>query len=450
MIEPRREMVFGWGGANHARSWVYRPRTPEQVREAVRDARRRGLTVAHRGGGQSYGDAALNEGGALVETVALEGVLDYDPARGRIRAQAGMTIDGLWRHVISDGWWPPVVPGTSRSTLGGCLAMNVHGKNHVQVGSFADHVRRVTILSVDGQVEEYLHGDPCFQEVVGAQGLNGTILSLEIELVRAVSGYLAVEAQTASNLGRALAALRTLVQTYDYAVAWVDCFAKGRALGRAQLHAASYLPEDHELAGQGLSVEAQMPGPLMLGVLPRRYVPTLLKAMVNDQGIRALNAAKHAHARIVHPSSQLQTHSSFHFLLDYLPDWKRAYGPEGLIQYQFFVPDREAEVVFREALRLQKARGVTSYLGVMKCHRVDSYPNNYSVDGCSLALDFPVRQKDLHQLMGLVRDFEALQSDAGGHVYAAKDAVSRLGKIPDNREAEFSSNLVRRWERASL
>lgn len=448
MIGPRGETLYGWGGANHARSLVYRPQCAADVQEAFRDARNRGLTVAHRGSGQSYGDAALNQGGAVIETTGMDRILEYDPARGRIEAEAGVTIDQLWRHVIADGWWPPVVPGTSRPTLGGCLAMNVHGKNHVQAGSFGEHVRSVRLLRPDGEVEELESGDPAFEKVVGTQGLSGTILSLELDLTHVASGYLHVEARTASNLDRALAALEALESNNDYTVGWLDCFARNGAAGRAEIHAASYLPETHDRAGDGLTVDAQTPSPRVFGVLPRRHAPSLLRLAMNDPGMRALNALKYRHARTAHPSSYLQAHASFHFLLDYIPDWKRAYGPDGLLQYQFFVPAPSARQVFAEAIQRQHERGVISYLGVLKRHRRDPFPSNYSVDGFSLALDFPVRKTSLRDLMALLADFDALQRDAGGRVYAAKDAVSGLGELAaDPRSERYSSNLIRRWGR---
>lgn len=130
-MDSRREVLFGWGMANHAHSLVFRPRDIEEMATAVERARSLGLCIGHRGGGQSYGDASLNQGDSTIVMDRLDSIVDYDPVAGVVRAEAGVTIDSLWRHVVDDGWWPPVVPGTSRSTVGGCFGMNVHGKNHV-------------------------------------------------------------------------------------------------------------------------------------------------------------------------------------------------------------------------------------------------------------------------------------------------------------------------------
>jgi len=448
MSAPSREMLFGWGRANHARSLVYRPSGPDEAAEAVRDARRRGLTVAHRGAGQSYGDAALNQGGAVLQTVGLDRILHYDPEGGRIRAEAGVTVDRLWRHVVADGWWPPVVPGTSRPTLGGCLAMNVHGKNHMGAGSFAEHVRWVAVLGPDGEVEEHTRDVAGLDGVAGAQGTSGTILALEIELKRVNSGYLGVEARTAASLDATLQELDTLAGAHEHAVAWVDCFSAGDTLGRAELHAASDLDREHPRADEGLSVEEQAPDPRALGLLPRDRLASVLRLAVCDPGIRALNRAKYVHARAAHPSSHLEPRASFHFLLDYVPGWRRAYGPAGLMQYQFFVPEARAGEVFRRALQLQHERDVVSYLGVLKRHREDPFPAGYSVDGYSLALDFPVGRR-LTDLMGLLREYDRLQEWAGGRIYAAKDSMSRLGAVPPGGDEVYSSNLLRRWKRTA-
>lgn len=446
MIGSCRQVLFGWGRANHARSRVYRPETLDEVDQAVTEAQNRDLTICHRGAGQSYGDAALNQGGAVIETTGLDRILEYDSIRGVIRAEAGVTIERLWRHVIGDGWWPPVVPGTSRPTVGGCLAMNVHGKNHVQAGSFAEHVRSVTVLGPKGRVQTHEAGTSGFNRHVGAQGLRGTIVALELKLRAVESGFLEVTARSVPDLVTAIEQLRTLEKNHDYTVGWIDCFVEGGSQGRGELHAASYLPESHARAGDGLSVEAQTPADRIAGLMPRSRLAPLLKGVAHDCGMRALNAVKYAHARTLAPGRYLEPHASFHFLLDYIPGWERAYGSGGLVQYQFFIPESAALEVFEEALRLQHDRGVVSYLGVLKRHRADPYATNYSVDGYSLALDFPVRQQRLSELMGLLADFDALQQDNGGSVYAAKDAVSSLGTIPSTRSPIYETNLTRRWE----
>jgi decaprenylphospho-beta-D-ribofuranose 2-oxidase len=435
--------------ANRARSWLYRPRGEEEVVAAILDARRRGLTIGHRGAGQSYGDAALNEGGAVLMSEGLDRILDFDPDRGMVRAETGTTIETLWKTVLPYGWWPPVVPGTMKVTLGGAVAMNVHGKNQYRKGSVGDHVSALSVVRSDGSLEhvDRRSSPGRVQETIGAQGLTGFITEVTLALTRVHGGHLEVESWSTGSLEESVAALDRKAADSDYAVGWVDCFPDRSRGGRGILHFARTLPADHPRAGRAMTPEEQRLPPRLAGVLPRAWAWRVLRMFTNDPGMRMLNLGRGLSGRFRHGRRYLQTHAAFHFLLDYAPGWKRAYGPEGLLQYQLFVPHADAVDVFREALRIQRRLGVVSYLGVLKRHRADEYPASYSVDGFSLALDFPVRSSSLAALRGLCWAFGDLLRDVGGAIYAAKDAVG-VGRLPEGRDPAFGTNLTRRWERA--
>jgi len=454
-----------------ARSWVYRPRDAAEAAEAVADAQRRGLTIAHRGAGLSYGDAALNEGGAVIVCEGLQRILEFEPERGIVRAEAGVTISQLWQHVLPHGWWPPVVPGMSAVTLGGAVAMNIHGKNAFRVGPFGEHVEALTRLDADGAVRT-IRREPDgvgaaapqradwtvatatgaaaaplrLQDVVGAQGLNGTILNVTLRLKRVHGGFLDVYPLSTRDLAELLDRLEEGAAAHDYAVGWLDAFAGGRAAGRGALHFADHLSPDHRLAGRGLAVADQHLPDRILGVVPKRQTWRLMKPFTNDVGMRALNLAKHLAGVAQGRRPYVQSHAAFHFLLDYVPDWKNVYRPHGLVQYQFFVPKAAARAVLAEALARQRRAGIVSYLGVLKRHRPDAFASQYAVDGFSLALDFPMRPQRAAAFDRLLRDFDALQREAGGRIYAAKDGSS-VGRLPQSRSPRYCSDLARRWQR---
>ncbi len=455
------EVLRGWGDVHQGRSLVYRPTTEEGVAEALRDASARGLTIAHRGAGFSYGDLAVNEGGAVLELTRLTGIVAFDEASGVVTARAGTTIEALWREALPRGWWPPVVPGTMKVTLGGAVAANVHGKNHWSAGSIADHVRALTVMGPDGRIAT-LHasearpsdvrvgppGDGGVHGAIGALGLTGSILDVTLALHRVHSGLLEVEGVAVGTLAQSLEALEAGAESWTYAVGWIDCFPAGERAGRGVLHFARYLPADHPRAGVALTAAEQALPSRILGVVPRSQAWRGLRAFFHDPGMRALNLGRYAGGRWYRACRGLESHARFHFLLDYVPGWERAYQPHGLVQYQLFVPRAAAAYAVGEALRLQRATGVFSYLGVLKRHRADPSPHAYTMDGFSLALDFPVRPRRLDRLVRLFRSYDALLREVGGGIYAAKDGVS-TGRLPAGRNPLYSSNLARRWEAAT-
>ncbi|MGA1608474.1 MAG: FAD-binding oxidoreductase, partial [Planctomycetota bacterium] len=117
-IPWQSEPVRGWGMAVGDAASVFRPRDADQVAEAL--AERHGAGgLALRGSGCSYGDAATNDGGRVLDLSGMNRILSFDPATGLARVEPGVRIRDLWRHAIPHGYWPAVVPGTMQVSMGG-------------------------------------------------------------------------------------------------------------------------------------------------------------------------------------------------------------------------------------------------------------------------------------------------------------------------------------------
>lgn len=419
---PPPERVDGFGLYGFSVSPVHRPRSTEELAELLARLRRDGTSVVFRGAGRSYGPVATNPAGAVVELRGLNRVLGLDEAAGVVRAEAGATVGDVWRAAVPRGFWPPVVTGTEHVTMGAAVACNVHGKNHWKRGSFAEHVTGLSVLDPEGRVREVSPADPEMGRVVGGYGDGGPIVEVSLKLKPVRTGYLDVEGFAVGSLAGTLDVLEAGKEEWEYQVAWVDCFPSGGALGRSVVHRANHAAEGPK-GVTGLDLPAQALGDKLFGVVPKALVSRVLALFTFDAGMRAVGAGKYLASLAAGTARYKQTLSAFNFLLDSIPDWRDAYLPGGFIQYQLFVPREAARDVLSEALRLQRTSGVVSYLGVLKRHRSDRFPNAYTPDGWSLALDFPVTRGSSESLVRLCRRFDALVAGAGGAVYRAKDCV---------------------------
>ena len=248
----RLERVDAWGMASHALSYVYRPSTPDGVAEVFRRAGERGLTVGLRGAGRSYGDASLNAEHICLDLTRMRRILEWNPETEIIRVEPGVTIRDIWQYTIEDGWWPYVVPGTMYPTIGGTVAMNIHGKNNFQVGPIGDYILEFDIMLPSGEVRKCsreTNGD-LFHAAIGGFGMLGCLLSTTLRLKRVYSGVLRVEPISTPSLGDMFRVFQERSAAADYLVGWVDCFASGSRLGRGLVHQANYLapgedPERH-------------------------------------------------------------------------------------------------------------------------------------------------------------------------------------------------------------
>ncbi len=424
---PPPERLEGFGLYNVSVSPVFRPASLDALRDALATGASNGSKIVFRGAGRSYGDASTNPAGPVVEMTGLNAIAGFDETSGVVRAGAGLTFGDLWKWSIPHGFWPPVVTGTMHVTLGGAVAMNVHGKNGWKKGTIGDHVESVSILRDGGRVEEIARGTRAFEDVVGNWRLPDPIVEVSLKLKRVATGYLDVEAFATPNLAATLAGLDGAKEDWDYVVGWMDCWARGTSLGRSVLHVANEQPAK-EGEPRGLSVEEQV-ADIRMGPLPVPVLLLGLKLTAAGPQMRFVNAGKYAASLLRGRAHYRQSLVAYSFLLDYLPGWNEAYRPGGFIQYQLFVPKDAAEAAFRTALQLQHEMGVVSSLAVVKRHRADRFARGYALDGFSLALDFPVTRRNASRLIALARAFDALLLACGGHTYKAKDCVGSVERL---------------------
>jgi FAD/FMN-containing dehydrogenase len=320
-------------------------------------------------------------------------------------------------------------------TLGGCLAMNVHGKNNFIAGTLGEHVHAFTALLPSGREitcspEE---NRELFYAMIGGLGLLGVFTSITLKLKRVYSGNLWVKAWATPTLQAILDDIDALKAETDYIVGWMDTTVGGGALGRGQIHSANYLsPGEDPNPSQSLRVEHQTLPDTMFGLIPKSIIWALMRPFMNNLGLWGINTAKYWASRTIsHQKRYLQTHTAFNFLLDYVPNWERAYGPDGMIQYQSFIPAENAHAVFTDMLRLSRKRRLPSFLSVVKRHRPDPFLLTHALDGFSLALDFRVTRSNRRDLIRLAADFDRLVLEAGGRFYFAKDSTLKSETTAD-------------------
>ncbi len=423
----RLERVGAWGMNTSVCAFVYRPTTIEGIREVFEIARTHGRRVALRGSGCSYGDASLLAENISLDLTRMNRILAWNPETGVIKAEPGVTIRNLWQYVIEDGWWSPVVSGTMVVSLGGALGMNIHGKNNFRVGPIGNHVLEFELLTPKGDILRCSRTENAelFHTAIGGFGMLGCFVSITLQLKKVYSGHLSVYAFATPDLSTLFREFEARMETADYLVAWVDCFAKGKALGRSLAHQADYLPKGVDpIPAQTLRVSKQELPETLFGVIPKSLMWRFIKPFSNNWGMRLINWAKYTQGSTLgNHKTVRQAHAAFAFLLDYVPNWKFVYKPGGLIQYQSFVPEATAEACFTAQIEACQKAGIVPFLGVFKRHRKDDFLMSHAVDGYSFALDIPLTAKNRARVWELAKELNRLVIAAGGRFYFAKDST---------------------------
>ncbi|HYP89084.1 MAG TPA: FAD-binding oxidoreductase [Polyangiaceae bacterium] len=430
-IRAPLRVVDGFGRSTRAACRYAEPRSVDELAFALKQAQSEGLTVAFRGAGRSYGDAAINTGGMVIDATRLDRLLDWNPTTGVLEAEAGLTVEGLWRRTIEDGYWPAVVPGTMRPTLGGCVAMNIHGKNNFRAGPFGDHVLELDLLTPGGELLTLSRqqSPELFHAVIGGLGMLGAVTRVKLKLKKVQSGNLRVESISAKNFDGMFDVFEQRIPSADYLVGWVDCFARGKSVGRGQVHAAYYLHDGEDPNVDG-SFHVERQGlPSTIAGIPKSQLWRAMRIFSYPPLWKLVNTGKYHSSWREHGKSYLQSHVAFAFLLDYVPNWRLAYGPGGFIQYQIFIPHATARETMKDVLNLCHQAKMPSFLGVFKRHRPDDFLLTHALDGWSLAMDFPVTARNRNQLWALTERLTERVLAGGGKFYFAKDSVLRKGDV---------------------
>jgi FAD/FMN-containing dehydrogenase len=407
MFEPT-ESLLSWGRVPRCRQLAATVAWQDQALPLVREATARHGSVLVRGMGRSYGDCGLNPEGPVIMATSLDRLMAFNPTTRRLRVEAGVTIAALLRFLLPQGYFLPVVPGTSLVTVGGAIANDVHGKNHRTAGTFGGWVRKIALLRSDGSEHELdpSDGGGLFAATIGGIGLTGLIRWAELEVVPVPGPAMETETRRFDSLeeGLALAAEPDPAWTHD--VAWVDCNATGLSLGRGLMFYGRHAPGAvrGSLAGPRLAVPDIVPGWVMNGVT-----------------MKAFNALYGAMGRLRAGRRRLAHVAPYFFPLDAIGEWNRLHGRRGFFQHQSVVPWQEARPVLRAMLREVAAAGEGSPLTVLKAFGDTVSPGlmSFPMPGVTLTLDLCNRGgftgRLLARLDGLVRE-------AGGRLYPAKDA----------------------------
>jgi len=429
---------------------------PERYADLHSDA----ASVIARGQGRSYGDAALNESRRVLLTERVNRLLELDAENGILRAEAGTTLAEILEVIVPKGWFLPVTPGTKYVSLGGCVAADVHGKNHHHDGSFGEHVLAIDLILADGSrmACSAAENAELFWATVGGMGLTGIIGEVALQLIPIQSSRMLVRHHAAANLEQLFQHLQNPALDDRYTVAWIDSLATGQQLGRGIA-----------MCGHHAAVE-ELPSGFdnALAAKPERGRPVPFDFpawALNPLSIGAFNALYYRReGRKQQPF--LTGYDPYFYPLDAIGQWNRLYGKRGFVQYQCVIPDSFAFDGIKALLQELSGSRRPSFLAVLKRFGAQGMGMlSFPIAGYTLALDLPIRSEKLlaghpdDGLFALLDKLDEIVLRHGGRVYLAKDARLSAGSFramyprygewlkiknavdPQNR---FSSSLARR------
>jgi decaprenylphospho-beta-D-ribofuranose 2-oxidase len=443
-----KKVIAGWGNYPKESCYLFRPEKNKELLEALQSHEQ--AHYISRGLGRSYGDTALNEEGGVLLHTRLNRMTSFDPETGILECEAGVSFEEILAHFLPHGYFLPVTPGTKYVTVGGAIANDVHGKNHHRDGSLSAHILAFTLLVASGETLTCSReqNTDLFWATIGGIGLTGIIMRVRMRLMKVESAYISVDYKKAANLTEALRLLSETDDQYQYSVAWIDCLATGKSLGRSVLMLGNHMAKDEFPGRKG--------NPLAIKEKRKLNMPMNLPSFtLNPFTIRTFNFAYYH--RFKDASEYIVDYDSFFYPLDSILNWNRMYGRNGFIQYQMVFPPQTSEKGLTKILDRLSRTGRSSFLAVLKSfgdrgQGLLSFPRK----GYTLALDIPMKGPEMVEF---IHELDEIVLSYGGKIYLAKDSlmtsetfhemypeVIRFRKIKAEIDPNgiFSSSMARR------
>jgi FAD/FMN-containing dehydrogenase len=260
-----------------------------------------------------------------------------------------------------------------------------------------------------------------------------------LQLLRIHNPWLQTETIRFDGLDDFFALSAESAGTHEYTVAWIDCLATGKALGRGHFHRSVHADA---------AITAGPAPPKSALAMP--VTPPF--SLVNRLTLRPFNTL-YFQRQQVRRRSATEHYAPFFYPLDGIRDWNRMYGPRGFLQHQCVIPPAEARTAVSELLREIARSGTGSFLAVLK--EFGDRPSlgllSFPRPGTTLALDFPNTGPEVFALLDRL---DAIVAAAGGAVYPAKDArmtgmhfrsaYPRWQEFQTHIDPRFSSGFWRR------
>lgn len=391
--------LYSWGRYPRTISSLEIPATSDGAVELINSSN---ASITPRGLGRSYGDSSV--GDIAIASDFLDSFISFNPDTGVLNCQSGVSLDEILKVFVPKGWFLPVTPGTRFVTVGGAIACDVHGKNHHLEGTFCDHVSSMKILLGDGRVVTASpdENSDLYHATCGGMGLTGFILEAEVTLKKISSSFIEETTYKCSNLDEVVAKFEE-TKDFTYSVAWIDCLATGKHLGRSLLMVGEHATVGELVAhkSRAIPVAIDLPAFLM-----NKFTMKMFNFLYFNKAIHKV------HKRLI-------PYAPFFYPLDVASDWNRLYGKPGFLQYQFVLPFSAGVDGLRDVLERIASSGKGSMLAVLKVFGGEN--NNllsFPMEGFTLALDFKVEP----EIFKLLDELDDVVLGYGGRLYLTKDA----------------------------
>jgi decaprenylphospho-beta-D-ribofuranose 2-oxidase len=331
-----------------------------------------------RGGGYSFSAASFGENIIVQEMLSFDRFLGFDQDAKTVKVEAGMTIGKLVDWAIKQGLYFPVLPGYPEITIGGCVAVDAHGKNPWKDGTFSEWVTEINLFHPTyGYMRLSQNENPeVFALTCGGFGMTGIIVDVTLQLIELTSNVFKVEKIPVTSLMETMQKLAEYSDNSDFIYSWHDGTRRGKTFGTGIIFSGNWL-------------ESQQPNirvPLKNKIMTARSRSEIPFSLWNGFTIAIVNRLFRTMNKLNPVEFMDVNKATFPFAYNTL--YHRFYGRKGFAEIQVLVGQSEAEMFVQRLHDLVEQYDPPLVMLSLKMFRGKQNSLSMSGEGYLIALNF--------------------------------------------------------------
>jgi hypothetical protein len=216
----------------------------------------------------------------------------------------------------------------------------------------------------------------------------------------------------------------TLEKKNEFAIAWLDCFAKNKSSIRGIFQKASFVYSSPKKINPKFF---ENPEKLkILGILPVKNFWYFMKIFFNTKIFKVINPLIFNMSFLLRKKKIISYIEFLMFETKYLPSYKTWFEPDGFLCIQPFFTKKNAFKKIRDVIDLCQDYGIVPFWCPIKKYkeRKNSLLDFASKEGgYSMVIDFFPKEHKKQKIVEFISKLENLVLDQGGKFYLSKDQV---------------------------
>ena len=415
--------ISGWSRIYYVNN--LRLKLDHELHDIIKD----GITVIPRGSGMAYGDVALNSNGYHYAQkpgdITQIGV-------NELLVSAGTCIGDVLNFALARNQTLYVVPGSRFISIGGAIASDIHGKNHVARGTFSNYISEIT-LNLDGiNTRKVTKDEYLFWLTSGAMGLTGYIENVVIQTREINCPDMRTMTLKTDGLHETFQTLMRVSADFEYLIAWSD-LQNNKKFGRSIIYASNQCD-----CNSGRKTTS--PKLIRIPKIPFNILTQPLMKLYN--GFRYANESK------FHNTFRIQSPYEVLFPSDLFRNWTNLFGKNGLMEYQFVFPkdkvDEAIQIIEQISQKVNPTLAAVKLFG-SRTGGIVSFPQ----PGFVFGVTFPWNS----EYVSFLREMDKKLVKIGAKKYFSKDQLTESAileymypEIDELRNYRIQANVQKIWQ----